>query len=171
VASEFPFRRILGIELAPGLAAIARRNARIVQDRHPRRTAIEIVTADATTAPLPDGDLVVFSYHPFGRELFARMIDHVEDEVAGTSREIFLIYENPVHGDIVDNRSDFKRWYCKTIVCEPSEIGFGPDESDTVVVWHLGDGSKMMATQKAMMTPVVVTRSGWKAVLATDIPQ
>src|SRR5688572_21174130 len=42
VASEFPFRRIVGIEIAPELAAVARSNAAILASRHPDRRPIEI---------------------------------------------------------------------------------------------------------------------------------
>jgi SAM-dependent methyltransferase len=169
VASEFPFRRVLGVELVPGLEAVARRNAGVVRRRHPQRAAIETVLGDATNIPLPDGDLVIFFYHSFGRELFSRMLDRIADEVVGTSREMFLIYENPVNGDMVDNKSGFSRWYCKTVACEADELGFGPDESDTVVVWRLSQELPKVAPQEAA-TPIVVTDSGWKAILATDVP-
>lgn len=55
VASELPFRDILGVELSPVLAETARRNAAIVARRHPERTTIRIVEGDATALPLPAG--------------------------------------------------------------------------------------------------------------------
>jgi hypothetical protein len=42
VASEFPFRDILGVELYPELAAVAERNAAIAAERFPDRTTIRI---------------------------------------------------------------------------------------------------------------------------------
>lgn len=122
VASELPFQRIVGVELSPGLAAIARSNAKIVRKKHPQRTAIEIVQGDATGMPLPEGNLVVFSYHSFGIRMVRRMLDRIEEAVAGSNREIFLIYENPVHGDVVDNRSGFSRWYCGMVPCDADEL-------------------------------------------------
>jgi SAM-dependent methyltransferase len=167
LASELPFRRIVGVELAPSLVAVARRNAEIVRSKHPRRTAIEVVRGDAAAFPLPDGDLVIFLYHPFGRDLLTRVLGRMTDAVAGTDREIFLIYENPVHGDIVDRTEDFTRWHCETVSCDATEIGFAPDDSDTVVVWRLGGGLPPPAVKDAA-TPIVVIKAGWKAALATD---
>lgn len=167
VASELPFRRIVGIESAPALVAIARSNARIVRRRNPRRTAIEIVQGDATATPLPDGDLVIFQYHSFGSDVVARMLAAITDAVAQTGREVFLVYENPVHGGLIDAHPQFTRWYCRTVACDPSEIGFAPDDADTIVIWRLGGADRPVAADA--QTPIVVTQIGWKAVLATDL--
>src|SRR5450631_155810 len=86
VASEFPFRDILGVELSPPLAEIARRNAAIIAKRFPRRTAVRIAVADASTFPLPAGDLVLFLYHPFGAELVAKVVAAVEAALSAERR-------------------------------------------------------------------------------------
>jgi SAM-dependent methyltransferase len=166
LASELPFRRIVGIELAPGLVAAARRNARIVQRNHPRRSAIEIVQGDATAVPFPEGNLVFFLYHSFGRELVARMLSRIADAVAGTERTIFLIYENPVNGDLIDGIDKFTRWYCQTVPCETDELGLAPDDEDTVVVWRIS-GGPLIPPKREATTSIVVTKPGWRAVLAT----
>jgi SAM-dependent methyltransferase len=169
IASELPFRRILGIELAPGLVVDARRNARIVKGRYPLRTPIEVIEGDATTAVFPDGDLVVFLYHSFGPELIGRMLSRVTDAVAAVDRTIFLIYENPVYGALVDSNAAFARWHCKTVPCDPSDVGFAPDDEDTVVVWRVGPTAPTAPATDAA-TPIVVTKPGWRAALETDMP-
>jgi SAM-dependent methyltransferase len=115
VASELPFRRIVGIELAPALVTIARRNAATLQKNYPQRPCIEIFKGDATAIPLAKGNLVIFLYHSFGPELVARMLSRITDAVVGTDRVIFLIYENPVYGEMVDAITTFTRWYCETV--------------------------------------------------------
>lgn len=59
VASELPFRRVVGVELSPILAKAARRNAGVLARRYPARTRIEVAVADAATFRLPDGPVVV----------------------------------------------------------------------------------------------------------------
>lgn len=141
VASEFPFRRILGVELAPRLVTVARHNALIIRKTHPQRTTIEIVQGDATSIPLPEGNLVIFLYNPFELEVFARMLSRISDAVARWDRVIFLIYEYPVYGEMVDAVENFTRWYCEDVPCTASEVGCTPHDSETVVIWRIGGTS------------------------------
>jgi SAM-dependent methyltransferase len=136
VASEAPFRRLVGIELANPLAVIARRNARSVRQRYPRRTAIEIIRGDAASVPLPQGDLVIFLYHSFEKALVARVASRVA-EGESDQREVFFIYENPVHGDVLDHHPSFTRWFSATVSCSSDERGFSPDDTDTIVIWKV----------------------------------
>lgn len=165
VASEQPFRRILGIELAPGLVATARRNAAILARGHPDRTPIEVRHGDATAFALPDGDLVVFFYHAFGRPLIATVLATLAAAAAG--REIFLVYENPVHGDMMD-AAGLARWHARTVPGDPDEAGCAEDDSETIVAWRLGAAPRDPPADAS--TPIVVTKPGWKAMLLTDTP-
>jgi hypothetical protein len=45
---------------------------------------------------------VVFLFNPFDRDLVALTVERLADAVHGTNRVIFLIYECPVHSDVVD---------------------------------------------------------------------
>jgi SAM-dependent methyltransferase len=47
IASEFPFRAIVGVELSPALCATATANAAVIANRFPDRMPIQIVQADA----------------------------------------------------------------------------------------------------------------------------
>jgi SAM-dependent methyltransferase len=138
VATEFPFRRILGIELAPKLAADAHRNVQIIRKRFPKRTKIDIVQGDAMAVPLPDGNLVIFVFHPFGAEVFARMLARISDAVRGSDREIFLVYENPVYDKMVDAVENAIPCYRKIVPCAVSEVGFMPGDGDEVAIWRIG---------------------------------
>lgn len=164
IASELPFRRIVGVELAPGLAAAGRRNARLVQNKYPSRSPIEIIRGDATAVPFPDGNLVMFLYHSFGSELVAKLLDRVVDAVAGTDRVIFLIFENPVNGALVDANPQFTRWFSETVRCTASEAGFAPHDNDSVVVWRI-DSKLSEAAAKDPIAPIIITMPGLRATL------
>jgi SAM-dependent methyltransferase len=138
VASEFPFRRILGVELTPALAPIVRRNAAIVRRRYPKRTAIDVVEGDATEVQLPEGDLVIFLYNSFGQELVARLAARIEEAVEAGGREVFFVYENPACREVIDARPGFALWFCKRVPCDASEVGFAAGDSDAVAVWRIG---------------------------------
>lgn len=167
LASELPFHRIVGIELAPSLAAIANHNAQIIKTNHPTRTEIEVVQGDATSVSLPSGNLAIFLYHSFGQELVSRMVNRIIDLTASSNREILFIYENPVYGTLVDETKQFTRWFCATVHCTAEEQGFAPDDDDTVVVWSIG-GRSVSPPPMHATHPIIVTRAGWRASLATS---
>jgi SAM-dependent methyltransferase len=136
VASEFPFRRLVGVEISPDLAEVARRNAAVVALRDSGRTPIEIVEGDATAVFPPTERVVYFMYHPFGRVLVGALVDNIERQLADGLRHAFLVYYNPVHGEVLDRSPHFSRWQAETIPYAADELGFGPDLSDTLVIWQ-----------------------------------
>ena len=136
VASEFPFRRLVGVEIAPALAEVARRNAGVIAGTHPRRTKIEIQVGDATAVSPAAERVVYFMYHPFGRALVAALVANIERQLDNGLRHAFFIYYNPVHGDVVDHSPRFSRWRAETLSYSEDELGFGPDLSDTLVIWQ-----------------------------------
>lgn len=164
VAAEFPFREIIGIEIAPELGAVAKANADILRRRYPNRTPIKIIVADASRIPFPDGNLVVFLYHSFGKPLLELLIARLM--ALGDGREIFFVYENPVNGSVLDSTPSFIRWFAKTVVCDPTERGFAPDDSETIVVWRTG-GNKAASPSSNADVPIGGTE--WRALLQTDI--
>ena len=160
VASEEPFRAIVGVELSPELARIGGRNAAIVAARHPERTRIAVVHGDATTADLPAGPLVLFMYRPFGADVMARLMARLEAE---PTRERYLVYVNPVFGGVLDGSPILRRRHAATVPRAAEEIGFGPDAEDTVVIWESGvDGPPRGG---AAERPIVVNAAGWHAEL------
>lgn len=162
VASEFPFRDILGVELSAPLARIAQRNAALIARRFPQRTSIAIAVADASTFPLPAGNLVVFLYHPFGAALVARVVAGVEAALAAERRAIFVVYYNPVAGHCFDASSSLRRRFARTLPYAAEERGFGPDDTDTVVIWQGGTDAPAAPVAQDR---IVVAVGGLRAVL------
>jgi len=134
VAAEFPFRRLVGVELSASLADTARANAALIAPGAP----LEIVTGDAGLFALPEGDVVVFLYNPFGDEVIAKVAAAVEAALARARRTIFVVYYNPVFGHRFDSAPSLRRHIARTFPYAPEELGFGPDTEDPVIVWHGG---------------------------------
>ncbi len=142
VATEFPFREVIGVELSAELAATARANAAIVARRFPDRPQVTIVEANVVDFPLPPGKLVFFNYHSFGQQLIAQIIGRFEAALAsGELPHMFFVYLNPVHPQGFDASAAFTRFYVERIPYDKSEIGFGPDRDDIVAIWQSIQGS------------------------------
>lgn len=140
IASEYPFARIVGVELNPDVAAVARANVRRVARAFPDRTAVEVRVGDASVPDLPDGDTIIFMYHPFGELLVRRLCDHLAG-VAERGNSLAVIYENPVHGTVFDAHPVFHRHFAAMLPCDDDERAFAFDTEEAVVVWCAGTSS------------------------------
>ncbi len=97
LASEFPFRAIVGVELSPELARAADENLRRWA-LAPRACAeIQVLERDVLEYPLPDGPALLFLYHPFEGELFATWVQTRLSTAARRTMPLYLAYLNPVH--------------------------------------------------------------------------
>lgn len=141
VASEFPFREILGVELSVPLARVANRNAARFARRFPERWPIAVAVADASVFPLPSGNVVLFLYHPFGAALVAQVVAGVEAALAAGHGRIFIVYYNPVAGHCFDASPLLHRRFARTLPYAAEERGYGPDADDVVVIWQSGEVS------------------------------
>jgi SAM-dependent methyltransferase len=136
VASEFPFRKLIGVEISSRLADVARANAAVIARRYPSRTAIEVQIGDATRVLPPTDNVVYFMYHPFGRPLVGALVETIASQLGHALRHAFIVYYNPVHGDVLDASPSFARWRADMLPYASGELGFGPDLSDAVVIWQ-----------------------------------
>ena len=163
VASEFPFRDIVGVELSPALAQVARANAALIGARYPNRTPIRVEVGDATAFPLPAGNLVLFLYHPFGTELVLKVVRAVEAALASEERAIYVVLYNPVNGACFDASPQLTRRLASMLPYDREELGYGPDTADAVVVWQGGNAPPPTARADAK---IVVTLPDTRAELA-----
>lgn len=142
VATEYPFREIIGIELSTELAEIAEANAEKMALRYPERTAVRVLQADATTYQFPPGNLVVFMYNPFGAELMRKVVANLETALATGGRTIYVIYNTPLHGVVIDSSPAFQRFYAANVPYAREERGYGPDIVDAIAIWQAGAATK-----------------------------
>lgn len=95
LASEYPFDRIVGVDLAAQLIDTAKMNA--LAYRNPQQVCrnIEAIVGDAAVYPIPNDPLVLFLYSPFGALIMERVIDNVRRSLERKPRPFTLMYINP----------------------------------------------------------------------------
>ena len=96
MASDYPFRRIVGVELLPALHQIAQENLRQYKGASQKCLALESICADATDFPFPGEPLVVFLFNPFGESGMKRMTATLEQSLRAHPRAVFVLYHNPL---------------------------------------------------------------------------
>jgi SAM-dependent methyltransferase len=95
MASDYPFQRIVGVELLPSLNEIAQQNLAQYHSESQKCFATESVCADATTFTLPVGALVIFLFNPFPESGLRRALENLENSLDAHSRPVYVIYHNP----------------------------------------------------------------------------
>jgi hypothetical protein len=100
-----PFRRVVGIEFAEELCNVARRNVEVLATKNLLKAPIEVVQADAATYTPPPTGLVCFFFNPFEELVMTRVIDAIERSLLIHPRPAYLVYINPVHRSVLDQKS------------------------------------------------------------------
>jgi SAM-dependent methyltransferase len=163
IASEFPFHDIAGVELSPSLADAARRNAAVIARNYPLRTPIRVEIGDATVYPLPAGDVVLFIYNSFDRELMLKVAENVEAALtADRQRSIFVVFCNPVSGDCFDALPLLTRRFAQTLPYTPEEQNYAEDAEDAVIIWQGGNAAPPIGRADAR---IVIVKERWRAEL------
>lgn len=96
MASDYPFRRIAGVELLPSLHRIAQENLRQYKSDSQKCFALESICADATTFPFPDDPLVIYLFNPFPESGMRRVTANLERSLQAYPRAVYVLYHNPL---------------------------------------------------------------------------
>lgn len=95
LASEYSFRRIIGVEFAPQLVDAAERNIASYRSSQAKGCRdIQLVCEDAAHYELPEGPLVVYLYNPFRERVMREVLAGIER--AARSQIVYVVYSLPV---------------------------------------------------------------------------
>lgn len=122
VAAEFPFRRLLGVELAPELCQTAWAN---IAKKPEWAARIAVVNEDATAVEFPEGPLLIFLFHPFLAPVLRRVLANLERQLRHAPREVCVLYARNPHYTEVLRRFPFLR--------EVGETGYALSAEDAAV--------------------------------------
>lgn len=97
-AARYPFRRVMGVELAPALAEVARRN---IEASRPRLQCqnVTIETGDLATFTLPDDVTVAYNYNAVRGDVFEAVMRELIASYDRRPRRLRLIYRTALEHD------------------------------------------------------------------------
>jgi SAM-dependent methyltransferase len=93
-AAEYPFKRVIGVEMSPELHEVAVANLESCRDRW-RCGDVELICSDVLAYDFPDDATVVFIYNSFQGEIFDRAMRKVFESYDRSPRRIRIFYRNP----------------------------------------------------------------------------
>jgi len=104
LASELPFRQVLGVELHPTLVRIARRNLAAWRRTGRAQSAARIIASDAVGFELPPGPCVAFLFNPFGAVVMRRWLRALTAAFTPRPGELDILYVNNEQEGIFEER-------------------------------------------------------------------
>jgi SAM-dependent methyltransferase len=110
IASEFLFRKVVGVEMREDLHALAMENVRRFRHRKAARSQIACELVDATRYDFPAGNLVVYLFNPFGVEVVEKVFRRLDESFEQKPREIFIVYVYPESGFLLDTMRHFQNY-------------------------------------------------------------
>jgi SAM-dependent methyltransferase len=96
MASDYPFRHIVGVELFPALHQAAQDNLGKYRSESQKCFALESICGDATEFPFPDEPTVLYLFNPFPEAGLRRMIANLEQSLLTHPRIVYVLYHNPL---------------------------------------------------------------------------
>jgi SAM-dependent methyltransferase len=96
LASDYGFKKIVGVEFAQELHEVALKNVANFERRTGKPSRIENLCMDAVDYQIPESPLVLFFYCPFIRSVMEQVLKNMQSSLAKKPREIILVF----HGQL-----------------------------------------------------------------------
>jgi hypothetical protein len=109
MAADYPFRRILGVELLSGLHRVADENIRKYKSAAQKCFAVESVCGDAREFIFPPEPTVLYLFNPLLESGLERVMANLELSLRRNSRPVYVIYHNPLLEPVVARCTALKK--------------------------------------------------------------
>jgi hypothetical protein len=109
MASDFPFGRIIGVELLPDLHRIAEENVRRYKSDSQKCFAIETKLEDARKFVFPPEAMVLYLFNPLPEPGLIQLISNLEESLSENPRPVYVIYHNPILESAFAKSRQFKK--------------------------------------------------------------
>jgi len=132
LASQLPFKRVLGVEFVPELAAIANRNASLYQSPARQCADVSCLLGDVRDFVFPPVPLVIFLWHPFVGPVFAKVMESLADSLQRDPREVYVVYLKPEFEEMVVRIPAMKKLWSENLTMSDEDFAayIFPDQSE-----------------------------------------
>ena len=111
LASAYPFRAVVGIELHPTLARIGRRNLALWRAAGRAIAPMRMHCCDAAEFPLPPDPCVAFLFNPFGAPVLRRLLRNWSRVLAERAGQLDILYVNNEQESVLERAPGFTRLF------------------------------------------------------------
>ena len=135
LAAEYPFRRIVGVELHPALAASTRLNVELWQAKH-AGPPMRLEEGDAMQLRMPAGPCVAFLFNPFDAVLTDRLLTRLARQFQDRPGQLDLLYVNDEQRRLMlqEHRQFVELWRGRI------HLSHEDRDADKAIIAHDADG-------------------------------
>ena len=109
LAAQYPFRRVVGVELWEDLHRIALENLDSFRQCPGCAAEVTSMRMDAADYPLPEEPLVLYFFNPFPEAVLLRVLSNLRESLARAPRRVYVLFYGPVRrGAPWDRRRAFE---------------------------------------------------------------
>ena len=101
MAADYPFKKIVGVEVLPSLHEAALENIRRYESPSRRCPFIVSICGDARYFELPAEPTVLYLFNPLPEAALREVVERVENSLRFHPRPLWVLYHNPLHEDLV----------------------------------------------------------------------
>lgn len=109
IASEFQFKKIVGIEISEQLHRIAEENVKRYKPATQQCRNSDLICGDVLDYTYSDDPVVLFLFDPFGREILTEVIANLEASLKAKPREAYVVYVYPQYEDVLQNATMLRK--------------------------------------------------------------
>lgn len=109
MASDYPFRRIVGVELLPELHQATLDNLRRYKNESQKCFALEAICGDANEFLFPDEPTILYLFNPFPESGLRRVIANLEASLRAHPRPVYVLYHNPLLESVLTENVALKK--------------------------------------------------------------
>jgi SAM-dependent methyltransferase len=109
LASEYPFARILGVEILPELHRAAEENIRAYKSPMQCCAQIESLCADARDFDFPAEPLVLYLFNPLPEAGLRQMLANLGRSLHQHPRVVYVLYHNPQLEEVLEESAASKK--------------------------------------------------------------
>jgi SAM-dependent methyltransferase len=109
MASDYPFRWIVGVELLPALHQAAQENLSEYRSESQKCFMLESICADASEFEFPDEPTVLYLFNPFPESGLRCVIANLEQSLREHRRAVFVLYHNPLLEHVLSESTMLKK--------------------------------------------------------------
>jgi SAM-dependent methyltransferase len=144
LASDYPFREIIGVELSAELDRVARANiARYTGARN--RPPVTSIQGDAAEFRWPPEPLVIYMWNAFTGPVMERVFHNLEASLAQLPRELYLVYIHPELESMLEDVPWLKRLWRDEFAMSEEDYG----------AWAFPNREEMCAVYRGLPEPAV----------------
>ncbi len=109
MASDYPFRRIVGIELLPNLHRLAQENVSKYRSDSQKCFEVQSVCCDAITFDFPEDALVLYLFNPLPDFALRHVLANLEQSRRSSCNPVYILYHNPLLEHVLGEYSFLQR--------------------------------------------------------------